>query len=392
MKRLLASGALFVLLATAVPPAAGVAGFGDVDDDRYHTDAVQWMVDQEVTTGTSPSCFSPDGLVTRGQIAAFLWRMAGEPPAGEPHPFVDVVADWQQDAVSWMFAERITVGTSPDRYSPSDLITRGEVAALLHRLAGAPEAEAHPFGDVVRIWQTTPVAWMFSEGITTGTSSSTFSPDFRVSRAQVATFLYRYSGQPDVVVDSAEPTCDGGDLVRIVTETAYDRFVTVGAVTLRLPSARIELIGFHESGNDGARQLEVLPTDVAITTMETRHRGTGSRSAADVVVDPTEEIRAPVTGTVIRGGGYTLYCDHRDEFVVIEPVGQPGWEVKVLHFEGLQVTAGDEVVAGETVIGTNAAILPFVSQIDELTAALAWPHVHIEVVDPSIPDRPSGSC
>ena len=70
-----------------------------------------------------------------------------------------------------MFEERITVGTSPDRYSPSNLITRGELAALLHRLAGEPEAEAHPFGDVVRIWQTTPVAWMFSEGITTGTSS-----------------------------------------------------------------------------------------------------------------------------------------------------------------------------------------------------------------------------
>lgn len=131
-------------------------------------------------------------------------------------------------------------------------------------------------------------------------------------------------------------------------------------------------------------------------TLESRERGTGSRTAADVVADPAMEIRAPVTGTVIRAGGYVLYCKHQDAFVVIEPDSRPGWEVKVLHINGNLVSAGDRVEAGVTVISSGPTPLPFDSQVDEFTAEPSWPHVHIEIVDPSIPDRPSpgggGSC
>jgi murein DD-endopeptidase MepM/ murein hydrolase activator NlpD len=105
-------------------------------------------------------------------------------------------------------------------------------------------------------------------------------------------------------------------------------------------------------------------------------------------------ITAPVTGTVIRAGGYTLYCKYRDDYVVIEPDVHPGWEVKVLHIDGVQVSAGDRVKAGETVLAPRARVLAFGSQIDLITANPSWPHVHIEVVDPTIPDRPSpgGGC
>ena len=84
-------------------PAGGVAGFGDVDGDRYFTAPVQWMVAEGITNGTSDTCFSPDLPVTRGMAAAFLWRMNGEPNA-TPHPFDDVMKDWQQSPVSWLFA------------------------------------------------------------------------------------------------------------------------------------------------------------------------------------------------------------------------------------------------------------------------------------------------
>lgn len=383
---------VFAALTMVVQPAGAIAGFGDVAPDRYYTDAVQWMVDNDITTGTSPSCFSPDGLVTRGQLAAFLWRVEGEPAAPAPHPFDDVIADWQHDAVSWLAAEGITVGTSPTTYAPNALVTRGEVAAMLHRMGGEPDAPLHPFVDVTRTWQDAPVSWMHSQGITTGTSATTFSPDLRVTRGQLATFLHRHEGRPGVVVDPTSATCDGGDAVRQVSETAYGPFATVGPLTLSLPSARVEMIGFHESNHDGAQQLELLPTEVAVTTMASRGRGNGSHTSADIVIDPADEIRSPVTGTVIRGGGYTLYCDHRDEFVVIEPTDRPGWEVKVLHFEGLRPAVGDTVVAGETVIGDHATVLPFVSQVDDLTASPSWPHVHIEVVDPSVPDRPGSGC
>lgn len=165
----------------------------------------------------------------------------------------------------------------------------------------------------------------------------------------------------------------------------------VGAITLTHPAARVEHIGFHQSGHDGS-QGQVTVEDVAPSTvLEDRGRNTSLTGAADVVVDPTAEIRSPVTGTVIRAGGYVLYCDHEDHFVVIEPDDAPGWEVKVFHMETIYVEVGDRVEAGVTPISPNSRRLPFVSQVDEFTAEPSNPHVHIEVVDPSIPDIPSGS-
>lgn len=181
--------------------------------------------------------------------------------------------------------------------------------------------------------------------------------------------------------------------VRNVTEEQWTPFATVGGLVLLHPSSRVERVGFHESNNDGARELEALPTAVAPVTLESRGRGTPPRTAADIVVDPTIEIRAPVTGTVIRAGSYTLYCDYTDNFVVIEPDDHPGWEVKVLHIDGLLVGRGDRVTAGQTAIAPKPRQLPFESQVDEIrTVDPAWPHPHIEVVDPSIPDRPGEGC
>ena len=377
-----------LMLAGSASPAGSVAGFGDIETGRYYTDAVQWMVDNSITTGTSLTCFSPDRLVTRGQAAAFLHRMEGEPTGSPPHGFVDVVASWQQDPVSWLADQGITTGTSPTNYSPEDTLTRGQLAALLHRLAREPGASGHPFVDVMLPWQQIPVAWMSQSGITNGTSPTTFSPDLTVTRAQMAAFLYRYRGRLPVVIDPSSSNCAPGTIPRIIDEPGWVPFATTGVITLVHPAAVVELIGFHESGHDGAQQMITASSATRNMTLESRERGTGSRSAADVVVDPTENILSPVTGTVLRGGSYILYCDTRDEFVVIEPDDQPGWEVKVLHFTGLQVQPGDRVEAGVTVIATRATQLPFTSQVDEFTASPSWPHVHIEVVDPSIPDRP----
>jgi murein DD-endopeptidase MepM/ murein hydrolase activator NlpD len=183
--------------------------------------------------------------------------------------------------------------------------------------------------------------------------------------------------------------------VRAVVQTGFSPFATVGGVTLSHPAATVERVGFHESNHDGARQMEALPTAAAPITVESRERGTGNRTAADIVVAPGTEIRSPVTGRVKRAGGYVLYCKHSDDFVVIEPDAHPGWEVKILHIDGERVTAGQRVTAGETLLAPRATQLPFESQVDEYrTADPAWPHVHIEVVDPTIKDRPSpgGGC
>ena len=215
MRRYALALALVALIPAAASPAAGVAGFGDMMPDRFYTDAVQWMVDNDVTTGTTPTCFSPDDPVTRGQVAAFMWRMEGEPDTGPPHGFSDVFAAWQEDPVSWMANNDITTGTSPSTYSPANELTRGQLAALLHRLAGEPDAPPPTdFSDIVKAWQVTSVGWMVKEGITTGTTSSTFSPDDTVTRGQLATFFHRYKGTPSVVVDCRGCGCQLGRLFR----------------------------------------------------------------------------------------------------------------------------------------------------------------------------------
>jgi len=182
---------------------------------------------------------------------------------------------------------------------------------------------------------------------------------------------------------------------RAVTEGAWTPFATVGGVTLTHPASKVERVAFHQSNNDGARQLTALPSAVAPITLEDRERDTGAQGAVDIVVDPSAEIRAPATGKVKRAGTYVLYCKHSDDYVVIEPDDHPGWEVKILHIDGVRVRPGDRVVAGRTVLAPRATQLPFDSQVDEVrTASPAWPHVHIEVVDPAIPDRPTpgGGC
>lgn len=168
---------------------------------------------------------------------------------------------------------------------------------------------------------------------------------------------------------------------------------TVAGLTLMTPASVIEQIGFHQSTHPGA--LGMRPADhpsFPLATMASRNRNTDRRGAADIAVHPLVSIHSPVTGTVARAGEYTLYCRYRDGFVVINPDGRPDLEVKILHMQGVRVLKGDRVVAGQQ-IASRATPFPFRSQIDDLTAEPSWPHVHVEVVDPSIPRPPSsGSC
>ncbi len=177
---------------------------------------------------------------------------------------------------------------------------------------------------------------------------------------------------------------------RPVTQQNYTPFATAGGVVLRHPANRVERIGFHESTLDGAQQLESLPTSAPTLVLEARDRDTVARGAADVMVDPDAEIRAPVTGTVRYSGTYVLYCKYSDDFLVIEPDSHPGWEVKMLHIDGVKVRPGNRVEAGVTVVAPHATRLPFESQVEETSFRPAWPHVHVEIDDPNVPDRPTG--
>ncbi|MEM8705247.1 MAG: S-layer homology domain-containing protein [Actinomycetota bacterium] len=204
--RRIAAALCSLTLVVVTPSVAGAAaGFGDVADDTFYTEAVQWMVDEAITTGTAPGCFSPNAPATRAEVAVFLHRLAGE-PAGGSEPFADVEPGrYYTEAIAWMASTGITTGTSPTTFNPERLVTRAEVATFMHRIAGSPSAGSEPFVDVNDgDFYAVPVAWMVDQGITTGTSPSTFSPGRAVTRAEIATFMYRSVGSPAVAVE------DGG--------------------------------------------------------------------------------------------------------------------------------------------------------------------------------------
>ncbi len=172
----------------------------------WYTDAVQWSTDNTIT-GIAGSCFGPETPVSRGETAVWIYNMENQPDAGERHSFTDVTDESQHDAVSWMANNEITTGTSPTAFAPDDTLRRAQVAAFLHRLAGEPSAPPHGFVDVVAAWQQEPVSWMAHTGITTGTSPNTFAPEDTVTRAQLVTFLYRYQGEPEVTLNTTTPDC-----------------------------------------------------------------------------------------------------------------------------------------------------------------------------------------
>lgn len=192
-----------VLALTAATPAGAVAGFGDLAGEEFYTEAVQWMVDNEITSGTSPGCFSPGNATSRGQVATFVHRSQGE-PAGGNSGFADVSPGaYHAAAVGWMVDAGITTGTTSTTFEPDRLVTRGELATFLYRAEGSPAGGSESFTDVDDAdFFADAVAWMVAEGVTNGTSATTFSPHRYVTRAEVATFLYRVAGSPNVTVTS----------------------------------------------------------------------------------------------------------------------------------------------------------------------------------------------
>ncbi|MCP4227255.1 MAG: DUF1501 domain-containing protein [Actinomycetia bacterium] len=173
--------------------------FVDVDSSRYYAPAVRWLALSGITTGTGPSTFSPEDVVTRAQMATFLWRYRGSPGGAPPAGFGDVASGrYYSEPVDWLFDAGITTGTSPGRFSPADPVTRGQLAAFMWRLEGSPPgAPASGFSDVpAGRYYSKAVDWMLDRGITTGTGSNRYSPDEPVTRGQMATFLWRLAGSP----------------------------------------------------------------------------------------------------------------------------------------------------------------------------------------------------
>ena len=172
--------------------------FGDIDAKGRHiyfTDAILWAAQQGITSGTSATTFEPDGVCTRAQVVTFLWRMAGQPEPKSPvNAFADVKEDqYYSKAVAWAAESGITTGTSETTFEPDATVTRAQFVTFLWRYLDRPVSGGYGvFGDVSSgHFAYSAILWAYENGITSGTSATTFEPEGPATRAQVVTFLYR---------------------------------------------------------------------------------------------------------------------------------------------------------------------------------------------------------
>ena len=170
-----------------------ISPFRDVPTDAYYYEAVKWAQKKGITGGIGNDLFGPYQPCTRAQIVTFLWRAAGSPVVNYAMDLADVSGDaYYAEAVRWALSQGITTGTADGRFSPNAPCTRAQAVTFLFRASKASADGAPAFSDVAAdAYYAEAVKWATDNGITNGTTSSTFSPGSGCTRAQIVTFLWR---------------------------------------------------------------------------------------------------------------------------------------------------------------------------------------------------------
>ena len=172
--------------------------FYDVPNDAYYYEAVKWAAENGITGGVGNSLFAPNRPCTRAQIVTFLWRAAGSPVVNYLMPFTDVdEGAYYAEAVRWAASTGIVTGLTETTFGTNGVCTRAQAAAMIYRCAQAQGKGFTgawmfhlPFTDVPE-WAYESVAWCYMNGVTTGMSETSFAPDNDCTRAQIVTFLWR---------------------------------------------------------------------------------------------------------------------------------------------------------------------------------------------------------
>ena len=192
----------FTMPGNRVEVKAAFAGitFSDVPSGAYYAEAVRWAVEQGVTNGTGNGTFQPNGSCTRAQLAAFLWRLAGEPESTQDPTFTDVSADaWCAKALRWAAEQGIVTGYADGSFHPDQTVTRIQAVAMLYRYAKAQGMDTTRGGMAVRefddfaavpAYALEAAGWAVNAGILRG-AGNRLMPNDPCTRAQIVTFLYR---------------------------------------------------------------------------------------------------------------------------------------------------------------------------------------------------------
>ena len=168
--------------------------FLDVASGSYYEKPIQWAVEENITSGTSATTFSPDMACTRAQIMTFLWRAAGSPAPKGGSPFRDVYPpDYYNKATAWAYEQGMVKG---DSFAPNAICTRAMAVEFMWKYAGSPDAAGAAFRDVKKNDSySEAVGWAVEKHITSGTGDGVFSPGMGCTRGQIMTFLYRFLGE-----------------------------------------------------------------------------------------------------------------------------------------------------------------------------------------------------
>ena len=176
--------------------------FYDVPNDAYYYEAVKWAAENGITGGVGNSLFAPNQPCTRAQIVTFLWRVAGSPVVNYLMPFTDVdEGAYYAEAVRWAASTGIVTGLTESTFGTNGICTRAQAAAMIYRYAQAQGKGFTgawmfllPFTDVPE-WAYESVAWCYMNDVTTGVSETAFAPGNDCTRAQIVTFLWRAFGK-----------------------------------------------------------------------------------------------------------------------------------------------------------------------------------------------------
>ena len=172
--------------------------FYDVPNDAYYFEAVKWAAENGITGGVGNSLFAPNQPCTRAQIVTFLWRAAGSPVVNYRMPFTEVdEGAYYAEAVRWAASCGIVTGLTETTFGTNGVCTRAQAAAMIYRYAQAQGKGFTgawmfhlPFADVPE-WAYESVAWCYMNGVTTGVNETAFAPGNDCTRAQIVTFLWR---------------------------------------------------------------------------------------------------------------------------------------------------------------------------------------------------------
>ena len=186
-------------------------GYSDVDAGSWYADAVEYVRDSGLMSGTTATTFEPSGATTRAMLAMTLYRAAGSPAVSGSDAFTDTQdGAWYAGAVLWAAQAGIISGYGGGLFGAEDPVSREQIAAILWRYAGSPEAQSEDFADesTISAWAADAVDWARSAGVMTGREGGRFAPQANVTRAETAVILRAFQNldAPEIPETPAEDT------------------------------------------------------------------------------------------------------------------------------------------------------------------------------------------